>query len=282
MSEIDAYIIAWTGREAAARAIAAALEPAVRSVTVVYSNQDGEPWDGPGEWVEVPDEWFYGPKFAATLRLHGQRDPGAVMLQVQADATCEDWPGLAARCAAVFATRDAVAVWAPDVSFTPLPLRLTGLADAGPDLHHVALVDGIVWALSPDTVERLARHDYRANNVGWGIDWAAACFARSTGKEVLVDASLHVSHPPSRGYRTDDAEAQMERFLDQLDDAEQAARALLRGYLAPRRSSRPVRDGVRDALRHQVHLARARWQDARTGSREAERRVVPGTVPGPG
>ncbi|MBD8078941.1 hypothetical protein [Cellulosimicrobium arenosum] len=281
MTEIDAFIIAWTGRGESARTVATAIEPVVRSLTVVYSNQDDERWDGPGEWVAVPDDWFYGPKFAETLRRQLERDDPGVMLQVQADATCEDWPALVTRCAETFGSRERLAVWAPDVSFTPLPLRVTHLADAGQHLHHVALVDGIVWALSADAVVRLARHDYGINNVGWGIDWAAACYARATGREVLLDSTVHVTHPASRGYRTDDAEKQMETFLDQLDDDEQAARELVGGFLAPRRSARPVRDGLREALKHRVHVLRARVADARAGSREDERRQVPGTVGGP-
>ena len=137
-----------------------------------------------------------------------------------------------------------------------MPAYLTGLGAAAGSLRHVAIIDGIVWALSADVCNRLRTFDYRVNNVGWGVDWAAATFALATGREVLVDISVHVEHPMSRGYDTSDAEAQMDVFLTHLDDREQAMRTLIAGYLAPRRSERPVRDLLRSQVRDLRHRLR--------------------------
>jgi hypothetical protein len=121
--------------------------------------------------------------------------------------------------------------------------------DVTTDLHRVALVDGIVWALSATVCTRLQSFDYRYNNLGWGMDWAATCFAHSTGMDVLVDDSVHVNHPSSRGYSPDSAEARMERFLEQMNEREKVYHQILRGYLEPKMSERPVRDGIARLVR---------------------------------
>jgi hypothetical protein len=39
----------------------------VDRVTVIYSDRDNLEVSGAGQWLQVPDEWFYGRKFKAIL-----------------------------------------------------------------------------------------------------------------------------------------------------------------------------------------------------------------------
>lgn len=253
VKRVHAFVISWAGHGDAAIAIARALGDHVDELTVIHSDPTGLAPPGTLGWEIVPDSHFYGMKFKRSLELF----TGDVMLQVQADTNCDDWPALVAAARRAFTTRENVAVWGPDVNFTPMPEFLTGLGTADGSLHHVAIIDGIVWAISAEVCDRLGTFDYRLNNIGWGIDWAAATFALASGREVLVDVSVRVEHPMSRGYDTSRAEAQMDIFLGNLDDREQAMRALIAGYLAPRRSEAPLRDlltlHARD-IRHRLRL----------------------------
>jgi hypothetical protein len=267
---IHAFVISWSGRDAAAAAIAQELAPHVEILTVIHSDSSGSPPLKTQGWEIVPDTHFYGMKFRRSLDLFS----GDVMLQVQADTVCTDWAGLVAAARHTFAARPCVGVWSPDVNFTPMPARLTTLASAEGPLRHVAIIDGIVWALSAAVCGRLAAFDYTRNNVGWGIDWAAATFAHASGHEVLVDTSITVAHPMSRGYATENALDQLEEFLEELDDHERAMRAMIQGFLAPRRSDHPVRDLIAAYARDRRHRLRL-WVDRVAGREPPPVRPVP-------
>lgn len=267
---IHAFVISWSGWDAAAAAISREIGPHVDVLTVIHSDPSGTAPPASREWEIVPNSHFYGLKFRRSLDLLA----GDVMLQVQADTVCADWPGLVAAARRAFLTRPGIGVWSPDVNFTPMPTRLTTLAAADGPLRHVAIVDGIVWALSAAVCARLSAFDYARNNVGWGIDWAASAFAHATGREVLVDTSITVEHPMSRGYATENALDQLEEFLEELDDHERAMRAMIQGFLAPRRSDQPVRDLIAARARDRRHRLRL-WVDRVAGREPPPARPVP-------
>lgn len=235
---VHACIVCWTGREEAARAIASGLGGCVAQLTVVYSNAEDRDERGAGDWVKVPDAWFYGRKFRRLLDAHR----GGVLLLVQADAQCDDWDGLARRCAEVFAADPALGVWAPDIDYSPFPIDLVALRPLpGTSLCEAVHTDGIVWGIAEPVVHRLRQMDYDCNNLGWGIDWAALAFARTARLRIVRDRALHVRHPKGSGYGIRAAREQMARFLTQLTPAERRQVALLRARLGLARARRRLR-----------------------------------------
>lgn len=233
---VHACIIGWPGANEAAAAIAAQLQGHAEQVTVVYSTRDGRALQGAGEWIRLDDDCFFGPKCAAALARH--RD--GVMLQIQADASCDDWPGLLARCREVHERLPEVGVWSAEVSYTPWPTPVGSLlATSDPFLTVVAATDGIVWSLAPPIVERLQALDGRGNNLGWGFDVAAIAHAFSRGMVAVRDARVFVRHPHSRSYSTAEAERQMHAFLQQCTMQEKALISMMWTYLAFRSPPRP-------------------------------------------
>jgi hypothetical protein len=230
---IWAYIISWTGREEAARHIAERLVEHVDRLTVVYSNAAGTPASGPGIWQQVPDEYFYGKKFETSLLAFS----GDVMLQVQADASIDDWGRLAARCRHVFSTRPALGVWSPDVDYSWWSLPVIDIAADADGLHQVTLTDSVVWALSRDVCDRLRALDYDRNKYGWGIDIAAALFSHNHGLDVLLDTTVPVAHPSTTAYSEAEAEAAMADFFSGLTASEQRTFALLKAHHQLRRNA---------------------------------------------
>ena len=235
---LHAFVISWTGREAAAAMIAEALQPAVERLTVVYSRATGEDLHGAGDWQRVPDDWFYGRKFEACLGGF----EGEVMLQVQADALCEDWPRLAARCRNAFARVPNLGVWAPRIEHMPLTPELASQSPPfttimrydGSELESVSHTDGVVWACRASVAARLRRLDYKVNNYGWGIEKAAICHAMSHAGLVLQDAGLRVGHRTGRGYPQHEAARQLRDFSRQLTPAERVQYQLLGEHVALR------------------------------------------------
>jgi GT2 family glycosyltransferase len=232
---LHAIIISWEGYGEKARAIAQALDGSVDRLTVIYSNTAGTIENGPGTWVQVPQSWYYGRKFRATLDMVG---PEEVMLQIQADAASEDWPALAAGCAACFNTRGDIGIWSPDIHWTPWPSQVVGRGMInGTNLLEVAQTDGIVWALHPALFPALRALDYSGNNLGWGIDWVALHDCIRQGKLAVRDLSYAVSHPDSRGYHNAEATQHMKNFLGQLPTADQREIMRLHADLETRKNA---------------------------------------------
>lgn len=235
MLPLHAVIISWAGMHDRAAAIAQALDGQVARLDVIYSNHDGLPEEGPGQWHGVPQAWYFGAKFRKSLDLHG--GSGLPMLQVNADADCDDWAGLAARAAAAFVRAPDLGVWGPEIDVTPWPTWLVAPdPPADPDaLADVLQTDGVVWALAPAVLARLAALDYGANNLGWGIDWAAVRFAGLDGLAVRRDRAVRIRHPQDRGYDNTEADSGMQAFLAQLSDADRAWIARTHATLTGRR-----------------------------------------------
>jgi hypothetical protein len=226
---VHAFIISWTGQEENARRIAEAIASHVDELTVVYSNHAGQGERGAGDWHRVDDAWFYGKKFAACLKLHRS----GVMLQIQADVVFDDWPRVVARCRHAHRTVPDLGVWAPYFDNTPWRqeiVLISALSDAS--LSVVANTDGLVWALSEPVADRMRELDYDGNNLGWGIDWAAICFALANRRMVVRDTSLVLTHPPGTGYSREEASAQMSAFLQQLPWPEKIQLQLLDSHVA--------------------------------------------------
>jgi hypothetical protein len=247
--KVHVVIVSWQGRGDAARAIATAVAPVADGLSVVYSNAAEQPESGPGHWVQVPNSAYFGPKFEAAL---AHTPPGAVLLLIHADTTHADWPAVVARCRAAFARYAHLGVWAPEVGDTPYRTEWVSLLPqpGDPALVAVMQTDGIVFALAPAIQQRLRSMDYACNNLGWGIDWAAAAHALCSGHLVLRDTALHVGHTRGSGYDTQAAEAQMRAFLAQLPMPERNMVALLKQHTAARRAaSKPVVTLLRRLLR---------------------------------
>ena len=219
-SAIHAVIISWEGQNDRALAIARALEGSVGKLTVIYSNTAGDRETGPGTWMQVPQSWYFGRKFAAALDLVTRSE---IQLQIQADVSYDAWPALAEDCARAFAQHPRIGVWTPELSWTPWP---TPVVEEGPlddsGLIRVAQTDGVVWAIAPAVLDQLRPLDYEVNNLGWGIDWVAVSHARKLGLDVVRDPRHLVQHPEARGYHGGEAAQHMKGFLAQLPDAMRA------------------------------------------------------------
>ena len=218
--EIHANIISWHGMHEAAAAIAEALDGAVDHLSVIYSNAENHPETGAGDWYQVPQEWFFGLKFRKALDIN---PANAVMLQINADGRYHDWPALVQRLRLALERDPQIGMWAPDLDVTPWPTKLvaTGRARAD-DLTEVYQTDGVVWALTPPVLERLAQLDYAENNLGWNIDWASVTFCALKGLAVVRDTALCIEHPTSKGYSSAVALQHAKNFFLQLTEVEQA------------------------------------------------------------
>lgn len=215
---VHVVVISWEGQAQNAQSIAKALAPAVEqgecALSVIYSNAAGVPETGAGQWIETPQSWYYGRKFARALRC---MRPDEIMLQIQADAAYDDWPTLLADCRASFDQHDRMGIWAAELDGTPWPTAR--VQDGGPldsGLQPVLQSDGVVWALHPQIWKDMAGFDYSVANLGWGIDWIAGLLARKQNRHCVRDPRHIVHHPVGRGYSGAMATQHMKNLFAQL------------------------------------------------------------------
>jgi hypothetical protein len=253
---LDVVIISWQGQHENAAHIAQALNavPELR-VVVIYSNAAEAVETGAGEWIQVPNAFFFGWKFRRALDCVRQEAPAMVI--VQADARAADWAGLLARCSGCFQRMPGLGLWTPRISYTPwTPGRVDIAPVPGTDLMHVAQTDGIVLALARPVVERLRQLDYDANNLGWGIDSLAIAFSFANGLMVVRDDGGQVQHPQCRGYDRRLALQQWRQFLLQMTDAEMCIHAFIGRFTEDRTPTMRQRlKGLRRRLRARLASA---------------------------
>lgn len=229
--KIHAFIISWHGMHEKAARIAESIFHLVDELTVIYSNNSGTIESGAGNWVSVPDDWFYGKKFAECLRIY----KSGIMLQIQADAISDAWPKVIDRCKNNYLAYKDLGVWAPNIDGTPHffdQVFIGYMKDTS--LAIVTQTDGVVWALAPQVLLRLGQLNYDVNNLGHGIDWFAICYANAHNLLVVRDMSLVVSHPTTRGYDSKNAQIQMRDFFKQMTFQEEAQYYLLDDYMKSR------------------------------------------------
>lgn len=215
MLSIHVLIISWAGWHKNALAIARSVREVADRVSIVYSDSDPAlTLAGDCELIRRPDELFWGDKFKACLdACHSD-----LMLIIHGDCGCDDWTSLVRKCHVTMDNMRIIGVWAPLIDWTPLSIRITRIASIeSSSLTIVAQTDALIFCLSRPVITRMKSADYEGNVYGWGFDTMAVAHAFSNKMLAVVDESVPVRHPRSRGYPEDAARAQCNEFLKQLD-----------------------------------------------------------------
>lgn len=234
MTAIHVFIISWKGQHERAAAIARSLEAHTDRLSVVYSDPGEQPACLEGHHpIRRDNDLFWADKFQACLEYCA---PDEIMLLIHADCRCDDWPEIVTLCRAGFARFPDMGVWAPRLTGTPWrPERIRMKRIPGTQCCTVAQTDGLVFALSPALYPRMKQADYSGNLYGLGIDWMFVSAAYARGMTAIVDESITVHHPVTRGYSTKEARAMKHAFLLQMPPDEQAAYKRIRIHALKRK-----------------------------------------------
>ena len=250
MSNISIHvgIISWEGHHDAAWHIASELAGHVDKITVVYSNASGRTESGEGEWLQVDNSTFAGPKFKTLV----DRVSEDVFFLIAADAATDHWADVVHACRAAFVEPNGIGFWSPEVRISPYTPDVVVLSNTGNKQIDCINVDTIVCAMSKNVYQHVRTYPFQNNNFGWGIDYAASAAAMLNGQRIVMDCSIVVSHPPSRGYNDDSAQQQLDQMLMEIPSADRVIIKLIETYIIKQRiairiASRPV--GVRQALK---------------------------------
>jgi len=197
----------------------------------------------PGDWVKIPDDWFYGRKLKFVLEFFNFD----TLLQVQADATHGDWGLVVKRLHSAFnePKEYQIGVWAPDVDYTFWKSPCVDVGrDARTSLRFVMQTDTTCWALAGDVQKFLRSTPLVLNNTGWGVDWAATAFAYTTGKSVCRDETLTITHPKGSNYGRGDAALLEARYIGSLPVPLQVQIKILNELARARISASRARDAA--------------------------------------
>jgi len=227
--KVHLFVISWNERSEEAEAIVREASAADYR-TVIYSNAAETPETGTGEWIQVPNDYYFGRKFHTALELF--ESDADIFLLVQADAKCADWNQLIERCKRGLAN-PLVGVWGPNVSHTWWTNQRVAIQPT-PAGVAVTQTDGIVFAFGRDIFARLCQMNYVCNNLGWGVEWAAICHAYANNRLVIRDMDVSVYHPAGSGYDHTLARAQQSVFLTQLTPQEAVQFSLLSQFSSRR------------------------------------------------
>ena len=218
MLPLHVFIISWEGKHENAISIAKNVRAVTDNVSIVYSDPNPKlVLDVECDLIERQNGLFWGDKFKACLDAWNSD----LMLIIHGDCECEDWGCLVQQCQLACSKIPWIGVWAPHIDWALLSIDRTHIAPInGTSLSVVAQTDAIVFCLSRHVGERLRMANYERNIYGWGIDTLAVAHAYATNKIAVVDNSISVKHPRSRGYPVDVAQAQSQEFLRQLTPSE--------------------------------------------------------------
>lgn len=245
---IHVGIISWEGRHSSASHIASELVDHVDNLTVIYSNSAEETESGKGEWIKIDNANFFGPKFKALV----DRVSEDVFLLIAADAEADNWADVVHSCSDAFAEQNGIGYWAPEVRVTPFSPEVVVLSEGESMQVDCINLDTIVCAMSKEVYEHVRTYPIENNNFGWGVDFAASAAAMQKDLRIVMDRSIVVSHPPSRGYNDEEAQQQLNRMLTEIPSADRVAMKLIEIYCFKRRieiKHAPPPMGVRQALK---------------------------------
>ncbi|MBR1280446.1 hypothetical protein JQ597_00070 [Bradyrhizobium sp. AUGA SZCCT0177] len=171
------------------------------------------------EWISISPAAHFGGQFAFALRILSR----PILFNIVGDMESTDWGGVVSACVQAFDQLPYLGVWAAEVDNTAWQTERVAIQRIGDtNLYTTAQSDCCVWAIHQSIAERLKALDFKSNNIGWGIDWAAIAASYASGRIVVRDKSVTIHHPPGTGYQPKAAHTQMTTFLSQLSLPEKA------------------------------------------------------------
>ena len=227
--DISIFIISWMGQHENAAVIANQLNDIKDQVSIIYSDPDPEySLKVSCKSIKRSNELFFGDKFKACL----DNCAGENLLLIHADCKCNNWINLIKKYDKAIKQLGNLGVWSPLVDFTKLDLKAVSLLSINNSYYEVCCqIDGQVLGLSKAIQNRMKLADYQFNIYGWGIGRMIACFALSINQLLIVDKSIQVEYPKTKGYCEPDARDQRDLFLRQLTVSEKIFSELIHSHM---------------------------------------------------
>lgn len=213
MEKVKCYIFSWKGQYNNALRLENQLKGLV-DVTVINSDDDNKP----EHWINIGNECYFSEQFQVAL-VDFDSDEYDVFLHIQADASFDDFESIINSAKTSFEKYN-WGVYAPNVDDTFYIPQRTDVFDLDDGLKVVATTDNTCWFIHKDMIEELKENLYlmEGNELGWGWDLLICTFAHLNNRKVIRDYNYTVNHPPSTGYKKEQAENEMFEMYQKCPD----------------------------------------------------------------
>ena len=159
-------------------------------------------------WVNLDDEAFFTEQFFKAIEVFD----GDILFHLQADASYHDWNAVLRNALHSFSVHH-WGVFAPNVDWTAW---VSNGVEFDSSFRLVSCTDCTCWFIHKDIIAQFNkhRHLFEFSKFGWGIDVIMAAISYSIGRPVIRDYSHTIVHPKGRGYDTEFAKAEYDKFLE--------------------------------------------------------------------
>ena len=226
---IQVFIISWKDQHENAVTIYEQILALQVPVRIIFSDPNSS-YNFPPEILVIrrENQLFWGDKFKACMEFADLKNT----LIIHADCTYKNWAELLLGFNIAINNIPQLGVYAPITDFTSFPVKRTSIMELQNTVYTaVCFIDCIVFGISTEVLKRMKSLNYDQNIPGWGIAWILASFSLTTSKFLIIDNSIKINHPKSRGYNSEDALEQMSHFLMQATNSERVLINLIRNHL---------------------------------------------------
>jgi hypothetical protein len=207
--KVQGFIFNWKGHEADARALEEKIGKIIQ-VTVINSEEQLE--DKYPEWVHLDDSAYFSAQWNKAVELFD----ADIFFHLQADAEFDQFDALFKKAELVY-ERYKFGVYEPDVDFTELEWKRECLLYLDSHLVEVPVPECTCWFIDGKILRMLPPVDVSINHYGWGIPSAIGALSWINGRPCIRDYNFKVKHPQSRNYANQEANRQLQAYINGLE-----------------------------------------------------------------
>ncbi len=210
--QIDGYLLNWKGHTPNCLRLEDLFTKTGINCSVINCDEAVPEHEKPN-WIHLSDAAYFTAQFSTAVDHFSNR----ILLCCVADAQIRESDVekiiqrtlfcFSHKCCGVLAPNDAASSWARD------PRSLTHLGDG---FYEVPITDCTLWAISEDVVAEYKKLPRPKTCYGWGIDAVMSAVGALHGKPSVRDYTITITQPPTRGYNSSEAMAEMAAYAATL------------------------------------------------------------------
>lgn len=209
---IQGFVFSWKGQYQNAIDLESQLKKLVDTI-VINSDDTLVNSEDISDWIHLDDSCYFSDQFKKALELFDDTKYDA-LCHIQADVSSDSWKEILESAQETY-EKYQWGIYAPNVvdSFY-VPVN-TDVFDLEDKIRVVATPDCSAWIIHKDFIQEMKKNLFlmENNKFGWGWDLIISGLSHLKHRPVIRDYRFTVNHPPSTGYKKNDAEQEMIKMI---------------------------------------------------------------------